>query len=171
MGSADLSREPDILDPDEASFRSVLGHFATGITVITAMDGEEPVGLAANSFTSVSLDPPLVLFCAAKSSTTWPRIQRSGHFTVNVLDEHQEDVSQLFAQRGADRFGKVSWRVGTQGPILDDVHAFLDCTIEAEHEAGDHIIVVGRVQKLGLTADAGPLLFYQGRYGRLLGGS
>ena len=87
--------DTEILTPDAASFREVLGHFATGITVITAMDGDEPVGLAANSFTSVSLDPPLVLFCAAKSSSTWPRIQRAGHFTVNVLDEHQEEVSRV----------------------------------------------------------------------------
>jgi 3-hydroxy-9,10-secoandrosta-1,3,5(10)-triene-9,17-dione monooxygenase reductase component len=161
--------DPDVIGPDAASFRSVLGHFATGITVITAMDGDEPVGLAANSFTSVSLDPPLVLFCAAKSSTTWPRIERAGHFTVNVLDEHQEPISQLFATRGADRFGQTQWHVGASGPILDDVHAFLDCTLEQVVEAGDHVIVVGRVLDLGLTADAGPLLFYQGRYGRLLG--
>ena len=160
--------ETEVLTPDAASFRAVLGHFATGITVITAMDGDEPVGLAANSFTSVSLDPPLVLFCAAKSSSTWPRIQRAGHFTVNVLDEHQEEVSQLFATRGVDRFGHIEWRIGSKGPILDDVHAYLDCTIEAEHDAGDHVVVIGRVHELGLDADAGPLLFYQGRYGRLL---
>ena len=161
--------DDDVLQPDSASFRAVLGHFATGITVITAMDGDEPVGLAANSFSSVSLDPPLVLFCPSKTSSTWPRIQRAGHFTVNVLDEHQEHVSQLFATPGADRFGQIGWRIGSQGPILEHVHAYLDCTIEAEHDAGDHLIVVGRVQALGLTADAGPLLFYRGRYGRLLG--
>lgn len=163
-------RETEVLKPDQASFRSVLGHFATGIAVITAMDDGEPVGIAANSFTSVSLDPPLVLFCAAKTSTTWPRIHRAGHFTVNVLDEHQEEISRLFASREADRFGSVSWRAGSLGaPILDDVHAHLDCVIEAEHDAGDHVIVVGRVLEMGLTPDAGPLLFYQGRYGRLLG--
>ncbi len=161
--------DDDVLQPDSASFRAVLGHFATGITVITAMDGDEPVGLAANSFSSVSLDPPLVLFCPAKTSSSWPRIQRAGHFTVNVLDEHQEPVSKLFATPGADRFGQIDWHIGRSGPILEDVHAYLDCTIESEHEAGDHIIVVGRVEALGLTADAGPLLFYQGRYGRLLG--
>ena len=161
--------DDDALQPDSASFRAVLGHFATGITVIAAMDGDEPVGIAANSFSSVSLDPPLVLFCAAKTSSTWPRIKRAGHFTVNVLDEHQEDVSQLFATPGADRFAQIDWHVGAGGPILDDIHAYLDCTIEAEHDAGDHIIVVGRVHALGITADAGPLLFYQGRYGRLLG--
>ena len=133
-----------------ASFRSVLGHFATGITVITAMDDGEPVGIAANSFTSVSLDPPLVLFCAAKTSRTWPRIQRAGHFCVNVLDEHQEHISKLFATKGADRFGQIDWHVGERGPILHDVHAYLDCTIETEHDAGDHVIVVGRVHELGL---------------------
>ena len=164
-----MSEEPDVLVPDSAAFRTVLGHFATGITVITALDGDEPVGIAANSFTSVSLDPPLVLFCAAKSSSTWPRIERAGHFTVNVLDEHQEDICRLFATPGADRFGQVGWHIGTQGPILDDVHAFLDCTLETTHDGGDHLIVVGRVVDLGLTADAGPLLFYQGSYGRLLG--
>lgn len=164
-----MSEPLEVIGPDSKQFRAVLGHFATGITVITAMDGEEPVGLAVNSFTSVSLDPPLVLFCAAKSSSTWPRIERAGHFTVNVLDEEQEDVSRLFATSGTDRFGQIGWRVGTQGPILDDVHAFLDCTLEVVHEAGDHWIVVGRVVDLGLAADAGPLVFYQGRYGRLLG--
>jgi 3-hydroxy-9,10-secoandrosta-1,3,5(10)-triene-9,17-dione monooxygenase reductase component len=164
-----MADDPDVLVPDSADFRAVLGHFATGITIITALDGDEPVGLAANSFTSVSLDPPLVLFCAAKTSSTWPRIQRAGHFTVNVLDENQEELCRLFATPGADRFGQTTWRVGTQGPILDDVHAFLDCTLEAEHDAGDHVIVVGRVVDLGLNADAGPLLFYRGRYGRLLG--
>lgn len=168
--SADSSsHETEVLKPDAASFRSVLGHFATGITVITAMDGDEPVGIAANSFTAVSLDPPLVLFCAAKSSSTWPRIQRAGHFMVNVLDEHQEHISRLFAQKGAARFAQIDWEATDRGPVLHDVHAYLDCTIETEHEAGDHVIVVGRVLELGLTADAGPLLFYQGRYGRLLG--
>ena len=164
-----MAHDAEILEPDSDAFRAVLGHFATGITIITAMDGDEPVGLAANSFTSVSLDPPLVLFCAAKTSSTWPRIQRAGHFTVNVLDEHQEDLCRLFATPGADRFSQISWRVGSQGPILDDVHAFLDCVVDSEHDAGDHVIVIGRVRELGLTADAGPLLFYQGRYGRLLG--
>jgi 3-hydroxy-9,10-secoandrosta-1,3,5(10)-triene-9,17-dione monooxygenase reductase component len=159
----------DILTPDEASFRSVLGHFATGVTVITAMDGREPVGMAANSFTSVSLDPPLVLFCAAKSSSTWPRIQTAKQFAVNVLSEHQEDVSRVFATKGADRFHAVGWRPGAGGsPVLDDVLAYIDCRIDAEHEAGDHVIVIGRVLDLGVAADAGPLLFHKGGYGRLL---
>jgi flavin reductase (DIM6/NTAB) family NADH-FMN oxidoreductase RutF len=169
-GAGTAADEPDILLPDEAQFRSVLGHFTTGVTVITAMDDGEPVGMAANSFTSVSLDPPLVLFCAAASSTTWPRIQRSRAFAVNILGEHQEEVSRLFATRGADRFGAIDWHIGVGGsPVLDDVLAFLDCRIEAEHPAGDHFIVVGRVLDLGLTAESGPLLFHRGAYGRLLG--
>ena len=157
-----------ILTPDSDSFRNVLGHFATGVTVVTAMDGDEPVGMAANSFTSVSLDPPLVLFCAAKSSTTWPRIQGAKRFAANILDEHQEDISRLFAARGVDRFAQIAWRPGAGGsPVLDRVHAYVDCETEAEYEAGDHIIVVGRVLELGLRADAGPLLFYRGTYRRM----
>src|SRR2546427_4327794 len=133
--------------PDEPSFRTVLGHFATGVTIITAMNGDEPVGVSANSFTSVSLDPPLVLFCAAKDSSTWPKIEVTGKFTVNILNEHQEDVCRVFATRGADRFNRIGWRPSVAGnPILHDSLAFIDCTIEAQHDAGDHIIVVGRVQ-------------------------
>jgi len=168
-GSSATDPDEAILRPDETQFRAVLGHFATGVTVITAIDDDAPVGMAANSFTSVSLAPPLVLFCAATSSTTWPRIQRAGAFTVNILGSHQEDVSQLFATRGADRFGSVGWRIGVGGsPVLDDVLAYLDCKIEAEHEAGDHVIVVGRVLDLGITDGSSPLLFHRGAYGRLL---
>ncbi len=154
------------MPPDEASFRTVLGHFATGVTIITAMNGSEPVGVSANAFTSVSLDPPLVLFCAAKSSTTWPKIEQAGKFTVNILSEHQEDVCRVFATKGADRFTRIGWRPSANGnPILHDVLAYIDCTIESQFDGGDHIIVVGRVQELGITADDGPLLFYRGGYG------
>lgn len=160
----------ELLEPDEAAFREVLGRFATGVTIVTAVAGDEPVGMAVNSFTSVSLDPPLVLFCAARTSTTWPRIRSARRFAVNILGDHQEGVSRLFATRGADRFGSVAWHVGVSGaPLLDDVLAFVDCTIEAEHDAGDHVIVVGRVLDLGIGAECGPLLFHGGGYGRLLG--
>ena len=157
-----------LMMPDDPSFRTVLGHFATGVTIITAMNGAEPVGVSANSFTSVSLDPPLVLFCASKDSATWPKIEVTGKFTVNILNEHQEDVCRVFATRGADRFSRIGWRPSVAGnPILHDSLAFIDCTIEAQHEAGDHIIVVGRVQALGVLGDDGPLIFYRGGYGRL----
>ena len=106
---------------DAARYRKVLGHFATGVTVITAMDGDEPTGMAANSFTSVSIEPPLVLFCAAKSSSTWPRIRAAGHFCVNILADDQEEICRLFATKGAERFKGVGWRTGDSGaPVLHD---------------------------------------------------
>ncbi|HEX9466893.1 MAG TPA: flavin reductase family protein [Acidimicrobiia bacterium] len=157
-----------VLVPDDARFRTVLGHFATGVTIITAMDDGEPVGIAANSFTSLSLDPPLVLFCVAHSSSTWPRIERTGRFAVNILGEHQEKLSQLFAAKGADRFGQTNWRVGVSGsPVLEDAMAYVDCTMEAQYPGGDHSIVVGRVVDLDVREGARPLLFFRGGYGRL----
>ncbi len=156
-----------LLTPDEASFRTVLGHFATGVTIITAMDGDEPVGLSANAFTSVSLDPPLVLFCAAKASTTWPRLEAAGKFTVNILNEHQEDVCRVFATKGIDRFSRIGWRPSPIGsPILHGALAYIDCEIDSQHDAGDHLIVVGRVRELGLLNEEGPLIFYRGGYGK-----
>lgn len=157
-----------VVNPDDAQFREVLGRFATGVTIITAMDGDEPVGLAANSFTSLSLDPPLVLFCVGSSSSTWPRLRRSGKFAVNILGEHQEETSRVFATKGADRFGVTPWREGVSGsPVLEDAIAYLDCTAEAEYPGGDHTIVVGRVVDLDVREDGRPLLFYRGMYGRM----
>ena len=161
--------DEDIYHPDAGEFRRVLGQFATGVTIITAVDGDEPVGVAANSFTSVSLDPPLVLFCVGRDSTTWPRIERARKFAVNILGEHQETLSQLFAKKGADRFGQVEWHLGVGGsPVLEEVIAYLDCEFWAQYDGGDHIIVVGRVLDLGVDHDAGPLLFFQGKYGRIV---
>jgi 3-hydroxy-9,10-secoandrosta-1,3,5(10)-triene-9,17-dione monooxygenase reductase component len=158
----------DVLRPDGPDFRTVLGQFATGVTIITAVDGDEPVGVAANSFTSVSLDPPLVLFCVGRTSTTWPRIERARKFAVNILGEHQEELSRLFATKGADRFGQAEWHLGVGGsPVLHDVLAYLDCEFWAEYDGGDHIIVVGRVLDLGVTHQAGPLVFFRGEYVRI----
>ncbi|HVM39978.1 MAG TPA: flavin reductase family protein [Acidimicrobiia bacterium] len=154
---------------DQATYRQVCGHFATGVTVITAMapgDGRgQPVGMAVNSFTSVSIDPPLVLFCAGKSSTTWPSIQAAGAFAVNVLAEDQEAVSRAFASKDGDRFSGIGYRQGTSGsPILNDVLAYIDCTIDAVHDAGDHELVVGRVVDMAVGREVGPLLFFRGGY-------
>ncbi len=149
----------DVLRPGGSDFRTVLGHFATGVTIITAIDDGEPAGVAANSFTSVSVDPPLVLFCVGRTSTTWPRIERARRFAVNILGEHQEELSRLFATKGADRFGQTDWHVGIG----------LDCDFWAEYDGGDHIIVVGRVLDLGVTHHAGPLVFFRGEYMRLTG--
>lgn len=149
----------------EERFRSVLGNFATGVTIITAVDEGEPVGMAANSFTSVSLDPALVSFCAAHSSTTYPRIKRAGRFCVNVLAEHQEEVARLFAQPDADRFAETASYLSPFGsPILGEVVAWIECDIEAEYVAGDHTIVVGRVLALEVDATKLPLLYFRGRF-------
>jgi flavin reductase (DIM6/NTAB) family NADH-FMN oxidoreductase RutF len=159
----------DVFKPDQDQFRKVLGQFVTGVTIITAIDGDEPVGVAANSFTSVSIDPPLVLFCVGRSSSTWPRIESARKFAVNILGEHQEELSRLFATKGADRFSSVEWHVGVGGsPVLHDVLAYLDCEFWAEYDGGDHIIVVGRVVDLGVTHEAGPLVFFGGKYGRMV---
>jgi len=162
-----MTSAESLMPPDAASFRTVLGHFATGVTIITSMDNDEPIGVAANSFTSVSLEPPLVLFCAGSSSSTWPRIESAGKFAVNMLNEEQEDVCRVFAIPGADRFGRIGWRPSANGsPILHDSLAYVDCEIEATYPGGDHVIVVGRVTGPGVLSTSGPLLFYRGGYGK-----
>jgi flavin reductase (DIM6/NTAB) family NADH-FMN oxidoreductase RutF len=152
---------------DSARFRQIMGHFCTGVTIITAVDDGEPVGLTAQSFTSLSLDPPLILFAPGLTSSTWPRIKAAGSFCVNILGEAQEDVCRSFAVSGADKFAHVSWTPSdiTGAPVLDDVLAWVDCTLEAEHDGGDHVIVVGRVVDLGLEQEGKPLLFYRGGFG------
>jgi len=157
-----------LMMPDEASFRTVLGHFATGVTIITSTEDGGPIGVAANAFSSVSLDPPLVLFCAGSESTTWPKIEANGQFAVNILNEHQEDVCRVFATPGADRFTRIGWRPSTNGsPLLHDALAFVDCSVHETFDAGDHLVVLGRVHELGVLSDDGPLIFYRGGYGKL----
>jgi 3-hydroxy-9,10-secoandrosta-1,3,5(10)-triene-9,17-dione monooxygenase reductase component len=163
-----MTTELHTLTPDASTMRTVLGHFATGVAVVTAMgDDGKPAGMAANSFTSVSLDPPLVLFCAAKSSTTWPSIQAAGKWAANILGEDDEEVCRVFAQKDIDRFQHMTFRPGVSGaPILDRALAFVDCATDVEHDAGDHVIVVGRVLELGYRSTGKPLVFYRGGYGR-----
>jgi flavin reductase (DIM6/NTAB) family NADH-FMN oxidoreductase RutF len=162
--------DPAAGDPaagDPAEFRRVLGHFATGVTVVTSRDEAGPVGLAVNSFTSVSLDPPLVAICVNRASTTWPRIRATGRFTVNVLAADQEGVSRRFASTGGERFEGIGWRPSPAGsPLLEGSLAWIDATVEAEHDAGDHILVVGRVAALDVVREGAPLVFYRGGYGR-----
>lgn len=153
---------------ESAHFRTVLGRFPTGVTVVTAQDGAKPVGMAIGSFTSVSLDPPLVAFLPAKSSSSWPAIERAGVFCVNIIAEDQGAICAAFASRAEDKFAGVAWeRAGTGSPRLAGCIAWMDCTIEAVHEGGDHWIVVGRVQEMDvdLERDVGPLLFFKGAYG------
>ena len=152
---------------DAARYRQVLGHFATGVTVVTTTSGGEPAGLAVNSFTSVSLSPPLIAFCVARTSATWARIQAAGAFCVNVLAEDQEDVCRVFAAKGGDKFSGIGYHPSATGsPRLNDVLAWVDCEIDAVHDAGDHEVCIGRVKELEVERREGPLLFFRGGYGR-----
>jgi 3-hydroxy-9,10-secoandrosta-1,3,5(10)-triene-9,17-dione monooxygenase reductase component len=153
---------------DGARFRRVLGHFPTGVTVVTARTDEGPVGLSVGSFTSVSLHPPLVAFCAGDSSASYPRIEAAGYFCVNILAEDQEEIARVFADKGDDKFEGIGWRPSgvTGAPVINDVLAWIDCRIDAIHEAGDHWIVVGRVLDLEIGHEGGPLVFFRGGFGR-----
>ena len=147
-------------------FRDVLGRFASGVTVVTALSNGEPVGMTCQSFSSVSLDPPLVLFVPARTSRAWPLMQRAGRFCVNFLAADQAELSNQMASRGGDKFAGVVWRPAaeTGSPVLEGALAHVDCSIHAVHEAGDHYVVIGRVLDL-VEADAvDPLLFYRGKY-------
>ena len=169
QGSAAAPTAATTASISAAQFRHVLGHFATGVTVVTTTGPSGPAGLAVNSFTSVSLDPPLVAFCVSRESSTWRHIRVSGSFCVNILAEEQEDVCRLFATKGADRFRGIDWHAAPSGaPVIGAALAWIDCAVEAEHEAGDHLIVVARVQELAVAYDGRPLLFYRGRYVRIL---
>ncbi|MFJ5718679.1 flavin reductase family protein [Streptomyces sp. NPDC093149] len=164
---ADGERLP--VDPGE--FRRVLGHFASGVTVVTAHDPDDeagPAGFACQSFASLSLDPPLVAFMVARTSTTWPRIARAGSFCVNILGAQQGALCRSFAVSGADKFAGVPYgpAPATGSPLLDSVPAWIDCRIHAVHTGGDHLIVVGRVEALGAVDGGDPLLFHRGRFGR-----
>ena len=149
-------------------FRRVLGHLPTGVTVVTAFTPEGPAGLAANSVTSVSLDPALVLFCPAKSSETWPALREAGSFCVNVMAGGHAEVTRRFAQKGIDRFAGVEWVTRPTGPGLVDAVAWVECRLRQEHDAGDHTIVVADVLAIETASDEQerlPLLFFRGRYG------
>jgi 3-hydroxy-9,10-secoandrosta-1,3,5(10)-triene-9,17-dione monooxygenase reductase component len=151
---------------EQGRFRQVLGHFCTGVTVITTVDADGPAGFACQSFAALSLDPPLVLFCPSRASGTWPRIARAGHFCANVLAAGQEKLARVFGTSGADKFTEVSWSPAPSGaPILAGALTWVDCTVEAVHEAGDHYVALGRVTDLGVCGTERPLLFYRGRYG------
>ena len=148
------------------AFRDVLGRFASGVTVVTAIHDGVPVGLTCQSFSSVSLDPPLVLFVPSRTSRAWPLIRETGSFCVNLLASDQAWVSNTMASKGVDKFAEVEWRPSsrTGSPVLAGTLGHVDCTIEDVHEAGDHDVVIGRVLTLAGEAPGDPLLFYRGRY-------
>lgn len=164
MSSARLPRASAPVAPDV--LREVLGHFVSGVVVVTALGPDGPLGFTCQSFTSLSLDPPLVSFCPSRTSTTWPRIRTVGQFCVNVLAAGHEDLSRAFARSGTDKFAGVSWAAGRSGaPVLDGVSAWIDCALYAEHDGGDHTIAVGHVRDLGSDDSRSPLLYHRGRYG------
>jgi len=152
---------------DTAKYRQVLGHFPTGVTVITAMTAGGPVGMAIGSFASLSLDPPQILFCAGQQSSSWPKVREVGSFCVNLLAEDQEGVCRVFASKADDKFAEIGWkRSGTGSPLLEGVLGYIDCTLETVVASGDHDIAIGAVTDLDVMHEGGPLLFFRGGYGR-----
>lgn len=177
LGTFDFEFRPgesaDIADNPEAQaaarrFRDVLGRYCSGVTVVTSMSGGEPVGMTCQSFSSVSLDPPLVMFIPAKTSRAWPLMQRAGHFCVNFLAADQAGLSDVMASKGVDKFAGVDWTTSKTGaPLLAGSVGYVDCTIHAVHEAGDHFVVIGKVQDMDVADASGPLLYFRGGYHQL----
>jgi 3-hydroxy-9,10-secoandrosta-1,3,5(10)-triene-9,17-dione monooxygenase reductase component len=146
--------------------REVLGHFVSGVTVVTALTDDGPLGFTCQSFSSLSLDPPLIAFAPGRSSRTWPQLREIGRFCVNVLAEGQDALSRNFARSGVDKFDGVPWRPSRHGsPVLDDVVAWIDAELWAEYDGGDHTIVAARVLDLDAVPDRRPLLYHRGSYG------
>ncbi len=151
---------------DEARFREVLGHFATGITVVTALEEGVPVGFTCQSFAALSLDPPMVILAPARSSTSWPLIAQAGAFCVNILEEHQEALGRAFAVSGGDKFAGVGWSAGVTGaPVLEGALAVVECRLGDIFDGGDHELVTGHVVATEI-GEGSPLLFYRSGFGR-----
>jgi len=159
---------PTALDP--ASFRRVLGHYPTGVCIITsADDAGAPIGMVVGTFTSVSLEPPLVGFLPDKRSSSWAALRATGRFAVNVLSASQQAPCAAIASRAAppERFASVDWAPSAHGlPLIAGAIATIECQIEAVHDAGDHDFVLGRVIAMDVHHDGAPLLFHKGRYGQ-----
>jgi flavin reductase (DIM6/NTAB) family NADH-FMN oxidoreductase RutF len=154
---------------DPRTLRDALGCFATGVTVVTCLGAEgAPAGLTVNSFTSVSLDPPLLLVCLAKSAASAGALIEASHFAVNVLQTGQQPASIRFSTRDEDRFGTTPWSCGEAGaPILAESLGVFECERHAVHDGGDHHILIGRVVKASFDASLDPLLYFRGKYRRL----
>jgi flavin reductase (DIM6/NTAB) family NADH-FMN oxidoreductase RutF len=172
MGESVVERPRDRTEFASSEFRNTVGAFATGVTVITTHGDAGPYGMTANAFSSVSLDPPLVLVCVVSGTTGAETIERNGVFAVNVLGAHQEPISRFFASRdrpaGQHAFRDIPHFTAVTGsPILERAAAYLDCWLSAQHEAGDHLIFIGEVVGLGVDPTARPLVFHGGGYAAL----
>jgi 3-hydroxy-9,10-secoandrosta-1,3,5(10)-triene-9,17-dione monooxygenase reductase component len=150
---------------DPTHFRSVLSHFASGVVVVTGLVDNRPAGLTCQSFTALSLNPPMVLFCPAKSSTSWPMLATAPYLCVNVLSAEQHHLSDGFARSGADKFAGVSWTPTPHGaPSLDGAAAHIEARVAGCHDGGDHYIVTCAVEALSADSDPDPLLYYRSGY-------
>jgi 3-hydroxy-9,10-secoandrosta-1,3,5(10)-triene-9,17-dione monooxygenase reductase component len=151
---------------DDFHYRRVLGHYPTGVVVITAQSEDGPIGMAVNSFTSVSLEPPIISFCPALTSKTWPRLRQAGRLAVSLLSDRQADVSIAFSQRAEHRFLDLMLIAGENGaPLLSEALGWIECTVLTEHSAGDHTIVLASVDRLDVNTSArAPLVFFKGTY-------
>ena len=168
MNALPQSFDPATADP--RAFREALGRFGTGVTVVTCATESGPLGITANSFASVSLDPPLVLWSPAKSSSRYPFFMAAQSFAIHIMGEEQHGICSGFARNG-DAFDALDWEVGAQGvPLLNNCLSRFECSQEAVHDAGDHSIIVARVTRV-TTREGGPLLFFGGAYGGFAGAS
>jgi 3-hydroxy-9,10-secoandrosta-1,3,5(10)-triene-9,17-dione monooxygenase reductase component len=159
---------PRAAAPDPRTYRHALARFATGVAFITATPDDQPTGLIVNSLTSVSLEPPLLAFCPARSSLTWSRMRHTRRFAVNVLGRRHQQFATRASAAGADRFTDLDWQPGHNGlPLLTDALATLECEITAEHPTGDHWIVVGHVDTMHIPPITDPLIFFAGAFGAL----
>ena len=163
-----MPRGPGLPDFSETELRAALGRFATGVTVVTTMTADGPLGITANSFASVSLAPPLVLWSPARHSRRFPAFEAASHFAVHVLSAGQQPLAEAFARPG-DGWPGLAYAAGLGDvPLLDGCAARFECRHDSAHDGGDHLIVVGEVLRIA-EADLPPLLFHRGRYGSLAG--
>jgi 3-hydroxy-9,10-secoandrosta-1,3,5(10)-triene-9,17-dione monooxygenase reductase component len=154
---------------DASRFRDVIGHFATGVAIVTATGDDGPAGLTTNAVSSLSLDPVLVMVAFDNGSRTLPIVRESGRFAVNILRAGQEDLAQVFASKrvAREKFDAVTHNVSHGVPVLDDALAWLVCDLDGLYRAGDHTIGVGRVTDMDADPAGEPLVFFRGRYWRL----
>ena len=153
---------------DTKAFRQALGAFPTGVAVVTATTEAEPVGITVNSFTSVSLDPPLVLWCLKNDSQRFTSFVEAGHYTISILGTEHEDVSSRLAKQGEHRLHDMGLMATELGPpALADALAVFECEAYAMHDAGDHKILIGRVLRFARRDAGAPLVYHRGRYGAL----